>query len=612
MLFNLILSNSRRLLLALCFLGTVFAPVIAKPKKSDFDLLMSQAIETEIADMQLAQAAGEIQPRYFTQALVQFYQQRNYRSAWEEKSLTQLIHNIELLDADGLHPQDYSLSHLKTALPIVEMRNLDAIPLRVNDELRATGNYLTAIFHLYYGKVDHETHQAKWQFELSQLLDIFGQDLLTAIENRQLNFLFKKARPDHPLYQQWVEGLRQYKQYAATGGWPILANGPTLKPCMFDPQVAILRNRLRVTGEYTDPLPEETLSGALNSLNACLAIYPASSSSASSSVASTSSGDNLLDSIAELNEALSSLSTNSQSSSSASSLGPEEFFDPRLVDAVKQFQADQYLEIDAAVGSSTRFALNISAQSRIDQIRVNLDRARSLLRHIPADLVLVDVAGFKVTYYKAAKPIWESRVQVGMAYRTTPIFRSDIHYLTLNPSWTVPPTILRKDVLPKVRNDLEYLRTHNIHVFDATGKELDPATINWSVPGNITLRQDAGTDAALGKAVIRFPNPYSVYLHDTPYQRLFKRSQRAFSSGCIRVEKILELVELLLNDTPGFDKAEIDKIIQAGKTRNISLAARIPVMLAYWTIEHKENYKLVFKPDIYLRDQIALQALNQN
>jgi L,D-transpeptidase YcbB len=611
MLFNLILSNSRWLLL-LCLLGTVFTPVMAKPKKSDFDLLMSQAIETEIADMQLAQAAGVQQPRYFTQALVQFYQQRNYRSVWTAKSLRQLIQNVEALDADGLHPQDYSLSHLKTALPIVEMRNLDAIPLRVNDELRATGNYLTAIFHLYYGKVDHESHQAKWQFELSPLLEIFGSDVIAAIEHSQLDSLFKKARPDHPLYQQWVDGLRQYKQYAATGGWPILANGSTLKPCMFDPQVAVLRNRLRVTGEYTDPLPEETLNGALNSLNACLAIYPAKSSSVSSSVSSSASSDALLTSIGELNEYISASSINSQSSSSSSSVNPEEFFDPRLVDAVKQFQRDQYLEIDAAVGSSTRSALNISAQSRIDQIRVNLDRARSLLRHIPADLVLVDVAGFKVTYYKAAQPVWESRVQVGMAYRTTPIFRSDIHYLTLNPTWTVPPTILRKDVLPKVRNDLEYLRSHNIHVFDGEGKELDPATINWQAPGKITLRQDAGTDAALGKAVIRFPNPYSIYLHDTPYQRLFKPSQRAFSSGCIRVEKILDLVELLLKETPGFDKTEIDKIIQSGKTRNISLAARIPVMLAYWTVEHKENYKLVFKPDIYLRDQIALDALNQN
>lgn len=561
---------------------------------------MTKAIEAKIADIQLTPTTGEQHPSYYNQALIEFYQQRSFRPVWTEKSLTQLIRNIETLESDGLNPQDYSLSHLRTALPIVGMRNKDAIPLRVNDELRATGNYLAAIFHLHYGKVDHETQQAKWQFNLFQLTDVFGESLTLAVEKFQLDSLFQKSRPNNSDYQEWSEGLRLYKHYAIAGGWPSLTNSSTLKPCMFDAQVAVLRNRLRITGEYTDPLPEETLNGALNSLNACLAIYPASSSSSSSSTAISSS------------ESLSSASsTHSQSSSSSSSLSYDEFFDPRLVDAVKQFQSNHYLEIDGNVGSATKAALNISVQERIDQIRVNLDRARSLLRKLPSDLVLVDLAGFKITYYKDAKSIWESRVQVGMPYRATPLFRSDIHYLTLNPTWTVPPTILRKDVLPKIRKDIEFLNTNNIHVFDSEGTELDPSTVNWYAPGNITLRQDAGNDAALGKAVIRFPNHLSIYLHDTPYQRLFKRSQRAFSSGCIRVEKILELVELLLKETPGFNQREVDNIIQTGKTRNISLAKRIPVMLAYWTIEFKDN-QLRFKPDIYLRDRIALKALNLN
>jgi L,D-transpeptidase YcbB len=582
-----------KLNVVLFFLGMACFPLMAKPKKIDFDLLMAHAIEAKIVEMQMAKAAGFLTPRYFTPALAQFYQQRNFRSLWTTQSLKQLIHNIETLDADGLRPQDYSLSYLKTALPIADMRNRDAISLRVNDELRATGNYLAAIFHLYFGKVDHQTQQGNWQFNLSQLTDVFGAELASAVDNLKINSLFIKARPDNSLYQNWVDALTLYKRYALAGGWPIIADGPPLKPCMVDSRVEVLRNRLRVTGEYTDPLPEETLNGALNSLSACLAIYPIASSSSSETVSSSSL-------------------THLQTSSSFSSLGPEAFFDPHLVDAVKQFQRDQYLEADGVVGTSTRVALNISAQERVDQIRVNLDRARSILRELPQDVVLVDLAGFKVTYFKSRQAVWESRVQVGMNYRATPVFRSEIHYLTLNPTWTVPPTILRKDVLPKIRKNIDFLFSNNIHVFDADGAELDPMTINWSAPGGITLRQDAGNDAALGKAVIRFSNPFSIYLHDTPYQRLFRRSQRAFSSGCVRVERVLELVELLLKETPGFDKTEIDKIIESGKTRNISLAARIPLMLAYWTIEYKDNYKLTFKPDIYLRDRIALEALNQN
>lgn len=591
-----------------CCLAIV-CPAMAK-SKLNFDQLMSQSLEARINAIQSFESHEKI-PRYFTAAAVQFYQQRQYRPLWTEKSLSQLIENIEALKSDGLNPQDYFLSQLKIALPIVSMRNVDAVNLRVEDELRATGVYLVALFHLYFGKVDVDGVRAQWQMDLPQLIDVLGQELLTAAEAAQINEIFQKARPDHSFYQGLVENLKYYQQLSDIGGWPALANGPTLKPCVVDPQIAILRRRLRITGEYTDPLPGENSNA--DPLADCLSVYPASSSSSSVSSVDSSSTSRISSKTAYSESAVSLSSASEASSSSASSsVNPDELFDVRLIEAVKQFQRDQYLEVDAAVGLSTRTALNISVQSRIDQIRVNLDRARSLLRKIPADLVLVDVAGFKLTYFRSSKPVWESRVQVGMAYRTTPIFRSDIHYLTLNPGWTVPPTILKKDVLPKVREDINYLRKNNIRVFNQQGKEMDATSIDWSAPGSITLRQDAGSDAALGKAVIRFPNPYSVYLHDTPHKRLFKRSQRAFSSGCIRVENILELVELLLQEKNQMDKASVETILKTGKTYNLGLKEKVPVMLAYWTVELKDNTKLVFKPDIYLRDLPALLALNQH
>ena len=584
-------------------------PAIAKPKLN-FDQLMSQSLESRISALQSLENP-ELKPRYFSAALVQFYQQRHYQPVWTEKSLDQLIRNIDALKSDGLNPRDYLLSQLKIALPIVAMRNNDAVALRVDDELRATGVYLTSLFHLYFGKVDADGVRAQWQIDLSQLTAALGSELLTAAETAQIDNIFQKARPDHSFYQSLVENLKYYQRLADAGGWPALADGPTLKPCVVDPQIAVLRHRLRITGEYTDLVSAQNPGS--DPVAECLAVYPASSSS--SSIASAHSSAASVDETTR-NETTSSAasvrssSSEVSSSSASSSLNPDELFDVRLVEAVKQFQRDQYLEVDAAVGLSTRTALNISVQSRIDQIRVNLDRARSLLRKIPADLVLVDVAGFKLTYFRSSKPVWESRVQVGMAYRTTPIFRSDIHYLTLNPGWTVPPTILQKDVLPKVREDINYLRKNNIRVFNQQGKEVDAASIDWSAPGSITLRQDAGADAALGKAVIRFPNPYSVYLHDTPHKRLFKRSQRAFSSGCIRVENIMELVELLLQEKNQMDKASVEAILKTGKTHNLGLKEKVPVMLAYWTVELKDNTRLVFKPDIYLRDLPALLALN--
>lgn len=284
-------------------------------------------------------------------------------------------------------------------------------------------------------------------------------------------------------------------------------------------------------------------------------------------------------------------------------------YDETLTAAVKQFQREQYLQPDGAIGPSTLAALNVSTEQRIEQVRANLERGRWLLHNVPENFVLVDVAGYKVSYYKGGERIWHSRVQVGKPYRSTPIFKSAINYITLNPTWTVPPTILRNDVLPKVRKDPGYLARNNIRVLNRNGQTISASDVDWSRPGNVTLRQDAGPESSLGRAAIRFPNSYAVYLHDTPHKELFDQNQRAFSSGCIRVERVLELVALLLADTQGWDQAALDAQLATGKTRNVTLATPVPILLAYWTVEMAEDH-IAFKPDIYDRDPKLLKALN--
>ena len=143
-------------------------------------------------------------------------------------------------------------------------------------------------------------------------------------------------------------------------------------------------------------------------------------------------------------------------------------------------------------------------------------------------------------------------MQVGKTYRRTPLFRSDISYLVFNPTWTVPPGIIAADILPAARQDPHAITRKGLRVFDAAGRELNPEAIDWSRfrSGHIpyTLRQDPGPSNALGRVKFMFPNPYAVYLHDTPSQSLFDRADRAFSSGCVRVERALDLAEIVLND----------------------------------------------------------------
>lgn len=587
------------------------APEGDVPARLAYADVMAQEIESRILTMQLAGEDAETRSTpYPTQALINFYTQRQYRPAWDSRvALGELIFELEALAADGLNPDDYQVEQLRHALDLVGDESMESLAARVDDEFRATSAFLRALFHLFNGKVDSTGLEPQWNFGPGDLaLTSIGLELVDISAAGSIRDLFAKTRPQHPAYRSLMAGLQRYRQWAATGGWPSLPAGPTLKPCMIDPQVAILRARLKVTGEYVDPgLSPEAVRIQVDECVAANASSAASSLPASSVSMNTDSSLGISSS-----SVFSADASESQAAfSSAAPVNPDEVFDKYLVEAVKQFQRDQYLEVDGAIGPATRAALNISAQARVDQIRVNLDRARWLLHNVPADMVLVDVAGFKVTYYKASQPIWRSRVQVGMSYRTSPIFKSEVNYITLNPTWTIPPTILRKDVLPKLRKDLSYLRDNKVRVLDSNGKELDPATIDWHKPGNVTLRQDAGPHAALGKAVIRFPNSHAVYLHDTPHQKLFNKSQRAFSSGCIRVERALELVELLLAETPGWDKAAINAALATGKTRNVTLAKRVPILLAYWTVDAISEDKLAFKPDIYARDAKVLAALDK-
>lgn len=285
-----------------------------------------------------------------------------------------------------------------------------------------------------------------------------------------------------------------------------------------------------------------------------------------------------------------------------------ELFDTALEATVRRFQREQYLEVDGAVGKATLAALNVPVQARIAQLRANLERARWLLHEPSRKFLLVDIAGYKASFFENGQPTWSTRVQVGKPYRETPSFRSQIDRITFNPTWTVPPTILRKDVLPKVRANPGYLAANHLRALDAGGNELDPAQIDWNNPRGVTLRQDAGAGAALGRVAIRFDNPYSVYLHDTPHTALFGREQRAFSSGCIRVEQPLELVERLFNDPVQWNRAAIDAAIASRQTRTVSLPQPVTVLLVYWSVDVHRDGRLSFKPDIYRRDA-RLQAL---
>ncbi|GGY10368.1 peptidoglycan-binding protein [Litchfieldella qijiaojingensis] len=521
------------------------------------------AESTEVAARIRALAQEDRYDSALGESVRDFYRARDFRPVWHEESrVTALVAELEALDHDGLRPADYRPDALALAWQQVRQQGASGGQALARAELGTTQRFLLALRHLHRGKVDPRTVDDDWDIPRSDFTPDMTA-LAQAVETGEIEQAFDQVRPPYPPYERLREGLARYRAIEAAGGWPTLPSRDSpLRPGDRHPDVALLRERLGILGQPellaadTDYYTENTLDIAVKAPNA-------------------------------------------------------EYYDEALARAVRRFQRHHLLEDDAVVGPRTRAALNVDVSTRIDQIRVNLERARWLMHDLPDSFVLVDIAGYKLSYFLGPDDVWRSRIVVGQPYRTTPSLRSSITHLTFNPTWTIPPTIFREDKLPKIRQDLEYLQQENLTVIDFDGNRLDPEEIDWNEPGPIMLRQAAGGDNPLGRVVIRFPNDHSVYLHDTPSQHLFANPQRAVSSGCIRVENAMEFVRLLLDDDRRWSAAALQQSVASGNTRTVNLRQRVPVILHYWTVEANEDGHLAFRPDIYQRDGALHLALRR-
>ena len=288
-------------------------------------------------------------------------------------------------------------------------------------------------------------------------------------------------------------------------------------------------------------------------------------------------------------------------------------FDDNLEAAVIRFQERHALASDGVVGNQTYLALNVPVETRIDQLRLSLERLRWVRGEQAERFVAVNIAGFRVFFVIENNVAWTSRAMVGKIYRQTPIFRGNMRYLEINPTWTVPPGILTKDVLPAIKRDPGYLQAKNMSVIDRDGRNIDPATINWKsysrgIP--YTIRQEPGPKNALGEIKFIFPNKHFVFLHDTPGRGLFDRAERTFSSGCIRVENPFELAELVLNDPKKWDRQALQRVRDTRQTQRINTPNQVMVLILYLTASIERDGRPRFLKDVYNRDARLLKALD--
>lgn len=280
---------------------------------------------------------------------------------------------------------------------------------------------------------------------------------------------------------------------------------------------------------------------------------------------------------------------------------------------VKKFQSHHGLEVDGIIGKSTFDMLNLTLEERRDLIDINLERLRWIKGADDKDMVVVNISGFHLYYFKDGELNWDTDVMTGAIDTQTPVFVSEMKYIVLNPTWTVPRSIITKSMFTRMKNDPTYLQRNNYYLVDQSGTRVDETSIDWP---NMTLSkfnyyvvQSPGPRNALGRVKFIFPNQFAIYLHDTPSKSLFSRASRAFSHGCIRVKDPLTFAEILLSDQDGYSMEDINGIIEDGETKTVFLKQSLKVVLVYLTVAANPEGELTYHPDIYERDKSGLQLL---
>jgi len=490
--------------------------------------------------------------------LLVYYEERNFQPLWvTPKGANDLGAQLPFFlgnsRAHGLNPEDYHYSCVRSI--IASILELERMNLPVNSRLLAeldilmTDGFMVYASHLSSGKVDPTRLYPQWLTEKSKANVLAGLDSL--LEHRDLERTLKKFAPSHREYWALIDAGKRMEETVAMGGWPAVPHGTMLRRGESDPRIPVLRERLQVSGELK-----------------------------------------------------------------AQHVQKGNAYDEALYAAVKRFQRRHGLQVDGVVGPQTFSALNMSAEERHQQILLNLERWRWLPHQWDDRYILVNTAAFHLDAWKDQRKALSMRVIVGKDYQETPDFSEKMTYLEFNPYWNVPRSIAVREYLPRLKANPGFARENNFELIQGRGRDarvIDPWSVDWETvtPGNFRwlMRQTPGPWNALGRVKFMFPNQFNVYLHDTPQRHLFHRHQRAFSHGCIRIEKPLELARLLLEDNPSWTMERIESVIASGNRRVVTLPQPWMVHIYYWTAWVDDEGKVQFRTDLYDRDGAVWRAL---
>jgi murein L,D-transpeptidase YcbB/YkuD len=292
------------------------------------------------------------------------------------------------------------------------------------------------------------------------------------------------------------------------------------------------------------------------------------------------------------------------------SAGENDVYDSYVEAAVRRFQARHGLSIDGIARKLTFEALNFPAEARLGQLRINLVRLRALAAAPGHRFVVCNIPAAQLEAIENGVVMSRHATVAGKPDRPSPDISSKIVEINFNPYWTVPVSIVRKDLIPKMQAEPDYLTKNHIRILDPKGVELAPAQINWfsEEAVNYRFKQDPGDFNSLGSIRINFPSQHGVYMHDTPLKNLFGEDIRFHSSGCMRIQNVRDLVNWLLSETNGWSRGEIDEVIRSGERKDAKLKPQVPLQWVYVTAWATPDGVVQFRDDIYNRDGLSPPA----
>ncbi|HZH27490.1 MAG TPA: L,D-transpeptidase family protein [Azospirillaceae bacterium] len=450
-----------------------------------------------------------------------------------------VLRHLGHAETEGLDPADYHVGDIAARVGGADARALAEFDLLLTDALARFARDVR-IGRVAPRSVDGDILIVPPSLDLAETV-------LAVVEAPDVEARLAALPPPHPEYANLRAALARMRKVAKAGGWAVVGEGQVLRPGMQDPNVAAVRRHLIATGDLQGPAKGPDKGG--------------------------------------------------------------DVYDPKLEGAVRRFQARHGIDVDGVVGVQTRAHMNITAAERTGQILANMERWRWMPDDLGRRHVVVNVPAFTLAAREGGETKLDMRVVVGTNTRRTPMLASRITGTTFNPTWTVPPRNAKEDVLPKLQRNAGYLDEMGMRVYagwQADAPLVNPRTVDWRGVGTRITRyrlvQQPGPLNALGRFKFNIPNEQDIYLHDTPQHDKFARSQRTFSSGCVRLSEPDALNTWLFATQPDWDESRTQTMVESGKTRTVRLPEAIPVYLLYQTAWMDAAGVFHFREDIYGRD----------